>query len=83
MASAEHPRVSVRIRQPSWVGLGGRYSGSLGTLDYTDFDFQVDINSSKIAYEENLAYLFSKILSEHVFEKHVNCMGLRSVSSLL
>ena len=30
-------------------------SGSLGILGYTDSDFQGDINSSKIAYEENLA----------------------------
>ena len=58
-------------------------SGSLGVLGYTDSNFQGDIDSSKIAYEENLAYLFNKILSEHVFEKHVNCMGLRSVPDLL
>ena len=41
--------------------------GSLGTLGYTDFDFQGDIDSSKIAYEENLAYLLTKTLSERVF----------------
>ena len=56
-------------------------SGSFGTLGYTDFDFQGDIDSSKITYEENLTNLFTKTLFEHVFEKHVNCMGLRSVPS--
>ena len=58
-------------------------SGSLGKLGYTDSDFQGDIDSSKIAYEENLAYPFTKSLPEHVFEKNINCMGLRSVSGLL
>ena len=58
-------------------------SGSLATLTYTDFDFQGDINSSKISYEENLADFFTKTLYECVFEKHVNCMGLRSVPGLL
>ena len=58
-------------------------SGSLGTLGYTDSDFQGDIDFSKISYEENLVDIFTKTLSEHVFDKHVNCMGLRSVLSLL
>ena len=58
-------------------------SGSLGILGYTDSDFQGDINSSKIAYEENLADHFTKSLLKCVFEKHVNCMGLRSIPSLL
>ena len=58
-------------------------SGSLGTLIYMDCDFQWDINSSKIAYEENLTYHFTKTLPKHVFEKHVNCIGLRSVPCLL
>ena len=26
MASAEHPRVSIQIRQPGQAGLGGRYT---------------------------------------------------------
>ena len=56
-------------------------SGSLGIL--TGSDFQGDINSSKIAYEENLAHPFTKSLPKWVFEKHVNCMGLRSVLGLL
>ena len=56
-------------------------NGSLEIL--TDSDFQGDIDSSKITYEDNLAYPFTKSLPEHVFEKHVNCMGLRSVLSLL
>ena len=30
-------------------------NGSLGIFGYTDFDFQGDIEFSKIAYEENLA----------------------------
>ena len=34
-------------------------NGSLGILGYTDSDFQGDINSSKIAFEENLAYPFT------------------------
>ena len=38
-------------------------SGSLGTLGYTDFDFQGDIDSGKIEYEENLIDLFTKTLS--------------------
>ena len=54
-------------------------SGSLGILSYTDSDFQGGIDSGKIVYEENLADLFTKTLSERVFEKHVNCMGLKSV----
>ena len=58
-------------------------SGSLGVLGYIDSDFQGDIDFSKIAYEENLANPFTKSLLEHVFEKHVNCMGLRSVPGLL
>ena len=58
-------------------------SGSLGILGYTDFDFQGDIDSSKIAYEENLTDLFNQTFSERVFEKHVNCMGLKSVPDLL
>ena len=53
----------------------------MGVLGYTDSNFQGDIDSSKIAYEENLANLFTKTLSEHVFEKHVNCMGLWSVQT--
>ena len=56
-------------------------NGSLGIL--MDSDFQGDIDFSKIAYEENLADHFTKSLLEHVFEKHVNCMGLRSVPGLL
>ena len=58
-------------------------SGSFGILGYTDSYFQGDIDSSKIAYEENLADLFTKPFSELVFEKHLNCMGLRSVPGLL
>ena len=38
---------------------------------------------TKIASEENLVDPFTKALLEHVFEKHVNCMGLRSVPGLL
>ena len=56
-------------------------SGSLGIL--MDFDFQWDIDSRKIAYEENLANPFTKSLPELVFEKHINCIGLRSVLSFL
>ena len=50
--------------------------GNLGLLGYTNSDFQGDIESSKIAYEENLVDFFTKTLFEHVFEKHVNCIGL-------
>ena len=57
--------------------------GSLGILGYTNFDFQGDIDFSKIAYEENQIDLFTKTLSKHVFENHVSCMGLRSVPDLL
>ena len=58
-------------------------SGSLGILGYTNSNFQGDIDSSKIAYEENLVDLFTKTLFKRVSEKHVNCMGLRSVPGLL
>ena len=58
-------------------------SGSLGTLGYTNFDFRGDIDSNKIAYEENLSDLFIKTLSKRVFEKHVNYMSLVSVPGLL
>ena len=54
-------------------------NGSLGILSYTNSDFQGDIDPSKIAYKENLADLFTKTIFECVFEKRVNCMGLRSV----
>ena len=54
---------------------------SLGILGYTDSNLQGVIDSSKIAYEENLVDLFTKTLSERVFEKHVNCIGLRSVQT--
>ena len=43
-------------------------SGSLGILGYMDSDFQGDIDFNKIAYEDNLADLFTKTLSVHVFE---------------
>ena len=56
-------------------------SGSLGIL--TNFDFQWDIDYRKIVYEENLVDPFTKSLPEHVFEKYVNCIGLRSVLGLL
>ena len=38
---------------------------------------------TKIASEENLAYPFTKPFPECVFEKHVNCMGLKRVPGLL
>ena len=56
-------------------------SGNLRILGYMDSDFLGDIDSSKIVYEENLVDLFTTTLSEHVFEKHVNCMDLRSVQA--
>ena len=39
-------------------------SESLRILGYTDSNFQGNIDSSKIEYEENLADLFSKTLSD-------------------
>ena len=36
--------------------------GSLGILCYTNFDFQGDIDFSKIAYEDNLTDPFTKTL---------------------
>ena len=57
--------------------------GSLGILSYTNSYFQGNIASSKIAYEENLVNPFTKTLLEPMFEKHVNCMGFRSVPNLL
>ena len=54
---------------------------SLGIL--TNSDFQSNIDSNKIAYEENFADPFTKSLPERVFDKHVNCKGLRSVLGLL
>ena len=56
-------------------------SGTLRILGYTYSDFLGDIDSSKIVYEENLADLFTTTLSKNVFEKHVNCMALRSVQA--
>ena len=38
---------------------------------------------TKIESEENLADPFTKFLPERVFEKHVNCMGLKRVPGLL
>ena len=58
-------------------------SQSLGILVYMDSNFQWDIDSSKIAYEENLVDPFTKTPLERMFEKHVNRMGLRSVPGLL
>ena len=58
-------------------------NGSLVTLGYTDSDFQGDIDSTKIACEENLTDPFTKTLPERVFEKLVNYMGFRSVSGLV
>ena len=54
-------------------------NGNLETLGYTNFDFQWDIDSSKITYEENLEDPFP----ECVFKKHVNCMSLKRVLGLL
>ena len=58
-------------------------SGSLGILGYTDSNFQGDIDSCKISYEENLVDLFTKPLSKREFEKLVNCVGFKRVPSLL
>ena len=44
-------------------------NGSLGILP--NFDFQGDIDSSKIAYAENRADPFTKSFLERVFQKHV------------
>ena len=48
-----------------------------------DFIDRGDTVVTKIASEENLANPFTKSLPERVFEKHVNCMGLKRVSGLL
>ena len=57
-------------------------SGSLKTLGYTDSDFQGDIDSSK----STSGYVFTlngdPFVGERVFEKHVNCMGLKRVPGL-
>ena len=37
---------------------------------------------TKIASEENLAYPFTKTLPVRVFEKHVDYMGIKSLSDL-
>ena len=42
-------------------------SGSLRILGYTDSDFQEDIESSKITFEENLADSFTKSFPEQCF----------------
>ena len=58
-------------------------SGSLKTLGYTDSDFQGDIDSSK----STSGYVFTlngePFVGERVFDKHVNCMGLKRVPGLL
>ena len=46
--------------------LVGVFQWSLRILGYPNFDFQGNIDSSKIAYENNLADLFTKTLSECV-----------------
>ena len=56
---------------------------SFRILGYMDPDFQGYFDYSKFAYEENLADSFTKNLLEPMFEKRVNCMSLRNVSSLL
>ena len=48
-----------------------------------DFIDRGDTVVTKIASEENLADPFTKSLPERVFEKHVNCMGLKRVPDLL
>ena len=58
------------------------FGESLKTLGYTDFDFQGDIKSSK-STSRNATGLFTKTLLERVFEKHVNCMGLKRILGLL
>ena len=58
-------------------------NGSLGILGYMDSDFRGDIDYSKITCVENLADPFTKTFSKCVLEKHVNCMVLWSIPSLL
>ena len=55
----------------------------MGILEYLVIRTLISkgIGSNKIAYEENLADLLTNTLSMRVFEKHVNCMGLRSVQA--
>ena len=55
----------------------------MGVLEYLVIRTLISkgMNSNKIAYEDNLADLFTKTLSVRVFEKHVNCMGLRSAQA--
>ena len=48
-----------------------------------DFIDRGDTVVTKIESEENLADPFTKSLPERVFEKHVNCMGLKRVPDLL
>ena len=48
-----------------------------------DFIDRGDTMVTKIESEENLADPFTKSLPERVFEKHVNCMGLKRVPGLL
>ena len=44
----------------------GVFQWSLRILGYPNFDFQGNIDSSEIAYEKNLADLFTKTLFECV-----------------
>ena len=48
-----------------------------------DFIDRGDTVVTKITSEENLVDPFTKSLLERVFEKHVSCMGLRSIPDLL
>ena len=48
-----------------------------------DFIDRGDTLVTKIASDENLPNPFTKCFPERVFEKHENCMGLRSVPDLL
>ena len=42
-----------------------------------------DVVVTKIAFEENLADPFTKSLPVRVFEKHVDCIGVRRLPDLL
>ena len=52
------------------------------TSEYV-FTFNGGVIISKIASKENLADTFIKSLSERVFERHVNSMGLKRIPYLL
>ena len=59
------------------------FTFSGGAICWRSVKQRGDTMVTKIASEDNLADSFTKSLSEHVFEMHVNSMGLKRIPNLL